>query len=103
MLARPTGGGPALDCAATMKSVRRLFLLASVTVSCVSCDQVTKSLAGSELAGRPAVSLLGDTIRLSYAENPGGFLSLGAELAEPLRSWLFVGFTVATVAALLAI
>jgi len=70
-----------------MKSLRCAALLGTIVVCCVSCDQATKSLATAQLAGRPPISLLGDTIRLSYAENPGAFLSLGADLPAWIRSW----------------
>jgi signal peptidase II len=43
------------------------------------------------LQGRATVSYLGDTLRLQYAENPGGFLSLGASLPH---KWATVAFTV---------
>jgi signal peptidase II len=41
------------------------------------------------LAGEPSRSLLGDTVRLSYAENTGGCLSLGANLAPAARTAVF--------------
>jgi signal peptidase II len=75
-----------------MKTLSRLLLLATVMASCVGCDQVTKAIAGRELSGRAPVSLLGDTVRLSYEQNAGGFLSLGAEMPQPLRATVFVAF-----------
>lgn len=59
----------------------------------VGCDAVTKHLAIEHLAGRPTQSFLADTVRLVYAENSGGFLSLGANLPDWARTALF---TVAT-------
>jgi len=67
---------------------RRLGLLALVA-SIIGCDRVTKQLAASTLAGVPGRSYLADMIRLEYAENPGGFLSLGAHLSPLLRTGLF--------------
>lgn len=55
----------------------------------VGCDRVTKHVAVELLAGAPPKSYLADSVRLIYAENPGGFLSLGADLDEPLRTALF--------------
>jgi signal peptidase II len=46
------------------------------------------------------VSFLGDTIRLDYAENPGGFLTVGASL--PPR-WRTAAFTIAGGAGIAAI
>jgi signal peptidase II len=45
------------------------------------------------LAGTPGHSLFADVVRFVYAENAGGFLSLGADLPAPLRMALL---TVAT-------
>ncbi len=70
-------------------------------MSCVACDQVTKELASRALRDRPTVSYLGDTVRLSYAENPGAFLSFGAEFPSWLRACLFGGLTVLTIALLM--
>jgi signal peptidase II len=51
---------------------------------------VTKHEATETLAGTPTQSYLFDVIRLSYAENTGSFLSLGADLPERFRFTLFV-------------
>lgn len=37
------------------------------------------------------ITLLNDTLRLAYAENPGAFLSLGASLPAHARTLLFQG------------
>ena len=63
-----------------------LFLVAGT----VGCDGVTKHLAAETLAGLPVQSFLADTIRLSYTENAGAFLSLGETLPEWARTSLFV-------------
>jgi signal peptidase II len=55
----------------------------------IGCDRVTKHVAADKLAGMAPQSFLADTVRLTYAENTGGFLSLGAGLAEPIRAALF--------------
>jgi signal peptidase II len=86
-----------------MKSLRCAALLGTIVVCCVSCDQATKSIAMAQLAGRPPISLLGDTVRLSYAENPGGFLSLGADLPGWIRSWAFGLLALFAVLALLIV
>jgi signal peptidase II len=82
--------------------MKTLFLRCSVVLFLVAgtigCDGVTKHLATEKLAGLPAQSFFADTVRLSYAENTGGFLSLGETLPEWARTALF---TVATGALLL--
>ncbi len=52
-------------------------------------DRMTKHIAAQKLAGFPTRSYLADTFRLGYAENTGGFLSLGAGLPAPVRTILF--------------
>ena len=58
----------------------RAFLLIVAALGTIGCDRVTKHAAAAYLAGTPTRSFLGDTIRVGYVENTGGFLSLGAEL-----------------------
>ena len=70
----------------------RLLLAASLLCSVIGCDQVTKNVATKHLKDAPAHSYLQDTIRLDYALNPGGFLSLGQSLSPGLRQSIFVGF-----------
>ena len=64
-----------------------------LVVATVGCDRVTKHLAVENLAGGPTHSFLGDLVRLTYAENTGGFLSLGAGMPPALRTGIF---TIAT-------
>jgi signal peptidase II len=68
---------------------RSAILVLLISLSCVGCDQYTKSLAREDLEpGRP-VSYLGGFVRLQYEENAGGMLSVGSEFPEPLRFWVF--------------
>jgi signal peptidase II len=66
----------------------RLALLV-LMVTTIGCDRVTKHVAEATLAGEPHRSFFADTIRLQYAENTGGFLSVGAELPAIARTGLF--------------
>ena len=72
-----------------MHNLSRLLLLCSLIVSSVGCDQATKAIANAAIGSGPALWYFGDTLRLTYAENPGGFLSVGATLPPLLRSVLF--------------
>jgi signal peptidase II len=83
-----------------MPPLQRIALIVVTLVACVGCDQRTKSLAREHLRGSEPVSFLGDTIRLDYAENLGGFLTLGASL--PPR-WRTAAFTIAGGAGIAAI
>jgi len=63
--------------------------LVLLVVSTIGCDRVTKHIAATTLAGTPARSFMADTVRLQYAENAGGFLSLGADLDPAARMAVF--------------
>ena len=66
----------------------RLVLVLAIAAT-ISCDRATKHLAATTLAGAPAQSFLADTVRIQYAENAGGFLSMGSDLPPLLRTGLF--------------
>lgn len=68
----------------------RIFLLLVLTVTTVGCDRVTKRLATTFLEGMPDRSFMSDTVRLEYAENSGGFLSIGADLNPSARTAIFI-------------
>jgi len=70
----------------------RTLLVASV-VATIGCDRLTKRMATETLAGSSGRSFLADIVRLEYAENTGGFLSLGEQLPPALRQGVFVGAT----------
>jgi signal peptidase II len=52
---------------------------------CIGCDQSTKYTAKHFLEGKPTLSYLDDIFRLSYIENKGAFLGLGANMPASLR------------------
>lgn len=70
----------------------RFLLGVIVLLACLGCDQGTKYLATEHLRGHPGQSYLMDTVRLEYALNSGGFLSVGNNLSLEVRRWVFVGF-----------
>ena len=65
-----------------------LVLLVAV-VSTIGCDRVTKHVAIAVLAGGSARSYLADMVRLEYVENTGGFLGLGADWPDAIRTMVF--------------
>jgi signal peptidase II len=71
-----------------MTIVRRLLLILFVLVSCVGCDQATKSIAASRLPLAQTRSYLGDTVRLQLMHNECAFLSMGASLPKAWRQGL---------------
>ena len=82
-----------------MKFTKRLILMLIVLISCVGCDQATKSMAVSHLPAIKTFSCLGDTLRLQVSYNRGAFLSVGHSLPDYLRHFLF---TVGTCCIILA-
>lgn len=76
--------------------IRRIathLLLLIAVVATIGCDQVTKHIATSSLAGTSGRSYFGGVVRMSYVENTGGFLGLGGELPPAVRTAIFTGAT----------
>jgi signal peptidase II len=71
------------------KTFRRGVLLCLLLAATAGCDRVTKHLAVTTLAGTSGHSYFGDTVRLDYHENPGGFLSAGADWRPQTRAIVF--------------
>lgn len=72
-----------------MKRLKLPIILATLIFS-IGCDQVTKIAARDHLQGQQMQSYIGDTFRLTYAENSGAFLSLGSTLPDTWRTIIFV-------------
>jgi len=68
-----------------MKNGLRYLLIISITVA---LDQWSKIEAIQHLKGKPGFDLFGGFVRFDYAENPGAFLSLGADLSDSARYWI---------------
>lgn len=81
-------------------SRRRLLAAVVILASCIGCDQATKAIATRELLDAEPRTYCGGAVRLQYALNPGGFLSLGHNLPKPVRSGIFTGFGVGLMALL---
>jgi signal peptidase II len=76
-----------------MRKALKVSMLLSVLLSCVGCDQATKSAARKLLIASDPISHLHGFIRFEYVENPGAFLGIGAHLPGVLRFLLFVVLT----------
>lgn len=68
--------------------IRRAGEALCVMLVVVVADQATKLWAVSDLKGQPMTSYLSDVLRIVYAENTGGFLSLGSSFSPLVRFWL---------------
>ncbi|MBI3781057.1 MAG: signal peptidase II [candidate division NC10 bacterium] len=67
-----------------------LAVLVIAALGCIGCDQATKSLATAVLRGEAPRVFLSGALEVRYAENIGGFLSLGASLPAHVRYFAFV-------------
>src|SRR5690242_8483770 len=72
-----------------MRLIQRTLLIVITFISCVGCDQVSKSVVRDHLSVGETYSYLHDTLRLTHAENSGAFLSLGDRLPQHVRIMLF--------------
>jgi signal peptidase II len=68
---------------------KRLLIAAIVTALTLIIDQITKQMARTSLSKFSEVQVLGDFFRLQHAENPGAFLSLGAQMNDHTRFGIF--------------
>jgi len=67
---------------------RKTFIIFTVIFTFLS-DQITKILAREILAMKDSYYFFNHTLLIKYVENPGAFLSLGANLSETARFWIF--------------
>jgi signal peptidase II len=84
----------------------RWCALVAILGSCIGCDQVTKDVALTHLKGQASQAYCGGTLRLEYAENPGAFLSIGAQLSSTTRLVVLIvgnGLLMAAIAAMLVL
>lgn len=75
-----------------MISRKKMIVVILLLVSCIGCDQATKVIAQASLTSYTTHTFLNDFLRLQYAENPGGMMSLGAKLPEEVRFWFLTVF-----------
>ncbi len=84
------GSGPPSSDASVSRTRRELALAFLVIVAAtIGVDRVAKLIAQAELAPGPNGTALAGLIRWQYEENRGAMLSLGSELSEPVRFWVF--------------
>jgi signal peptidase II len=67
--------------------VKRLLIMLAIILVSIALDQFTKQLAIEHLQGMSmSKKYLGDTFRLTFVENTGAFLSLGANQSGVVRT-----------------
>jgi signal peptidase II len=72
-----------------MKDLRRVVLLCLLLAGTAACDRATKHFAMTTLAGAPDQAFFAGTVRLTYHENPGAMLGLGATWSPGTRTAIF--------------
>lgn len=85
-------------------TIHRLGLILTLVFSTIGCDQATKVVARDTLSVSGPLHYLSGRVRLEHAQNPGVFLSLGANLPPEYKFWLFnvaVGISLIAMAYLL--
>ena len=78
----------------TQRTQRRIIVVL-IPVLIILLDQLSKRVARQRLIGLPGREYAGGLLRIEYAENPGAFLSLGANLPDNLRFVIFTVFVIA--------
>jgi signal peptidase II len=74
-----------------MSITRRISFIFAVTVICIACDQITKSVAKDLLPVNHTFSYFGGMVRLHLVYNLGAFLGMGSYLPEIWRKIIFIG------------
>ena len=69
--------------------LRKILLVCISVLLLVICDLSLKKIAREELKGQPMQVYLGGSLKLIYAENSAGMLSLGNKLPERVRLIIF--------------
>jgi signal peptidase II len=80
---------------------RRTFFIFLIILTCLGCDQATKTIAGRNLTLREPVELIGKGFYLEYTENSGAMLGVGSDLSDGTRFWLFTVFAGFSLSAIL--
>ena len=62
-----------------MTRSHKLIVALVLVISCIGCDRISKDIALGHLSDGASFELLGGIVFLTYAENAGAFLGLGAE------------------------
>ena len=74
-----------------MKIKRKIILLLAILLPLIALDRWTKVQAMAHLRGQDALSFWGGFFTLTYHENSGAMLSLGNQLPDALRFFIFTG------------
>lgn len=84
-----------------MKKIILILFALAVIAANIGCDQASKQYARKHFKGKPAISFAKDLLIIVYAENTGGFLSLGSNIKKPYKTFIMI--TVPVIAISLAL
>jgi signal peptidase II len=68
-----------------MKKILLILSALVIIAANIGCDQASKQYARKHFKNKPAVHFAMDTLVIVYAENSGGFLSLGSNIKQPFK------------------
>jgi signal peptidase II len=85
------------------RHVLLLLALVALVGGLVGCDHATKRLATTQLAGRPAVTIVGGAVSLRYVENRDSAFGLLRRLAPTTRRPLLVAASLVATALVVAL
>jgi signal peptidase II len=80
-----------------------LLVLCALVAGLVGCDHATKHLATARLAGRPAVTVVGNAVSLRYVENRDSAFGLLRRLAPTTRRPLLVAASLGATSLIVAL
>ena len=69
--------------------MKKIFILLITLSTLIGCDRITKIKAVENLKDTDPITYLGGLFQLTYYENSGAMLSLGANLSEEIRFYIF--------------
>lgn len=77
-----------------MKRIRYMTLVIIIILINIGCDQSTKNYARNNFKDQGTIKVIDNFIVIHYAENNGGFLSLGSNIPQPYKNILLLFFPI---------
>ncbi len=82
-----------------MSKISKYILIVTITFASIGCDQKTKAIAKEELQFMSSIRYFNGLVQFQFAENEGGFLSIGSKLPFTVRKSLTLLLSLFTVIA----
>ena len=81
-----------------MKKIALLLFALLIMGVNIGCDQASKQYARKHFKDKPSINFFHDTLIIVYAENSGGFLSLGSNIKQPYKTIIMIIVPIAAIA-----